>query len=93
MSVLIFVDWVPRFIGASCPHSLGSDVGGQAEPSLSVTLIMHGPAARSLTAATAWWPIKEQLLLSFWRRDLPQQVPEEPGEFPGERDIGPWLSS
>ena len=26
VSVLIFVDWVPPFTAASCPHSLGSDV-------------------------------------------------------------------
>src|ERR1700677_3431645 len=32
-------------------------------------------------------PIKEQFLLSFWGWDLPEQVPEESGEFAGERDV------
>ena len=50
MSVLIFVDWIPQFIGASCPHSLGTDMGA-TKSRLSGTLNVHGLAARSLTAA------------------------------------------
>jgi hypothetical protein len=27
VSLLIFVDWLPQFIAASCPHCLGTDMG------------------------------------------------------------------
>lgn len=51
VSVLIFVGWIPRYNGASCPHTLGSDLGAELPLSPVPNVIMHGPAPRSLTVA------------------------------------------
>ena len=45
--VLIYVGWVLQFTEASCPHKLGSIVGGRlVAPDLNA--VVHGPAARPL---------------------------------------------
>src|SRR3954468_9937725 len=51
VSVLIFVGWVQPFMVASCPHVLGAHVTPAPRGECVRNVIMHGPAARSLSTA------------------------------------------
>ena len=54
----------PPYTGASCPPTLGSDIGA-GDPAPVRNVIWHGPAARSLTvAALCGGALKEQKLAS-----------------------------
>ncbi len=81
VSMLIFVGWIPPFIGASCPHSLGSDFGAGLLPLPVPNVIVHGPAARSLTAAAHPRGSQRTRFMQrqsrLWCRHLPEQGPHK----------------
>lgn len=72
MSVLIFVGREPRFIGASCPHSLGSVVAA-TEAAADRNVMVHGPARAREIANRLIHRVRHVDALQFTRPVQPRE--------------------
>ena len=73
MIVLIYVDWIPTVHWYVMPAQSRRVRGRGGEAALAVNVIVHGPAARSLTTAATGGALKERKLDTWWGLGLPSK--------------------
>ena len=66
--VLIYVDWVPTGWWCVMPALSRRVRGRGGEAALAANVIVHGPAARSLTSAATGGALKEQKVVRCRKR-------------------------